>query len=239
MRRRRRTRRRPYRRRRRLRRYRKRRRLMPVGGFPSAKLVKLRWVYVHTVNAGAGMSYDETAFIANSAAGPLYEVDTHEPVNYHYWMNRYQYCVVLGSRMTVYPMLSAAVNSGLMLGLQLKTINSAFRGDEGTVSELLQTTGFRWIHLYDPSRKYKLTMSFKATKFFRKNKGSIIGDAAYRHVVDDYPGTKAFFNLVGVTPDAGDAGAVTCRILIDYYCLLTEETRDAADDAADEPEAME
>lgn len=202
------------------------RRVLPIGGFGTSSLVRLRYAEVLTYNPTAG-NIAINAFRANSVFDPNYTGAGHQPSNYDRWAANFDRYTVVGSRCLVQPFetLASGVNPGMILlhlsedGTDLSTAH-ATGGIENILEQPRLTFGARSFGQNNGGRNPSLTKYFSAKKFF---KGFKAGADPYSSDISTNPTEGAFFEVAVVSPDdSSDPGSIKVRIIIDYIVLFSE-----------------
>jgi len=214
---------RPYKKRRVIRR---RKRVLPVGGFPSSKIVKLRYVETISFDAGTG-SYALNNFRANSIFDPNSTGVGHQPSNFDRWALLYDRYTVLGSRCKVdlVPQSTNTEPGIIVLHLSEAGDDITLAHGSGGINNILEqprmsATRRNYYANNGPGIK-PLYKSFSAKKFFSVK--NIVGLTPYSADIATNPVEGAFYEVAVVSADdVNNPGAIKLRITIDYIAMLTE-----------------
>lgn len=205
---------------------RKRRKIrkLPLSGFPSQKMVKLRYVDELRITSTIGNSNTQSVpFVANGLFDPYYPIGGHQPKGFDQWMAVYNHYNVLGAKINVKCVSTQSHNCcwGVTLTPDNGTMNNL------TLTEALENRYNRgakyisWDNGTFATRNNKpLTCTYSQKKQFGKNstqKGDLTGDAA------NNPTEKQFFE-VWLGKIQGDTSVKTLDFIvtIDYIALFTE-----------------
>lgn len=218
---------RPRRRRRKFTRRRKARVRRPIlSGFPSRKLVKLRYVDTGLVLDAASGSMAQDIYRANSVFDPYQPIGGHQPMGFDQWALIYNKYTVLGAKMTMEysPLSTSNVVPGRM-GILLSSDTTGV-SHYTSINNLLESklTGSNYkeigatINMYSGNR-VKVSKTFSAKKFF--GKVNVIDGSANSADVTANPGNEAFFiPWVSAIASAQDPGALNFTIRIDYIVMF-------------------
>ena len=200
---------------------------LKIGGFSNREIVKLRYVETQTINPGAGPSMNVVTYKANDAHQP--GTSTHQPSNYDRWERIYSRYTVVGAKMRVYPIVTTNTN---VIPRTLITCLSHDGGDissifaAGGLNNLIEQPNLRTNLKYSISgvnnQQYNgLPIKFSAKKYFGTK--NIVGTTPYQAGVGGPPSNLAYFEIgYGSADGANDPGAMTCRVIIDYYVVFSE-----------------
>lgn len=194
-----------------------------IGGFPKSKAVKLRYVDRVSIDAATAIPAVHY-FWANGMYDPDYTGVGHQPSNFDRWMEIYDHYTVLGSRITVVPVLGDTVaQAACIYGVML---TDSFTGLTGiNNNNLLEQPGSRYSKFpfgQDTSKNSKITHRFSARKFFGKNNKSMIGDGSYRGDASNNPSENAMFAVWAQDTCGNNPPSLCFYVYIDFYAILTE-----------------
>lgn len=201
--------------------------ILRVGGFPTSKLVKLRYVETISFDPGAGL-VSVNAFRANSIFDPNSTGVGHQPSNHDRWANLYDRYTVLGSLAKVYLVptgATAAVTPGtVLLHLSESGTDIATAHASGGIENILEQPRLSSSHRnYGNSNGpyFKpLVKGFSAKKFFGVK---VKGVSPYTADMGANPTEGAFFEVAVASSDnTNDPGAIKLRVMIDYIVFLSE-----------------
>lgn len=225
--RRRRRRRRPYSRRRRYARVRR-----PIlSGFPSRKMVKLRYVDTGLVLDPAGGSIAQDIYRANSILDPYQPVGGHQPLGSDQWSQIYNQYTVVGAKFTMrYANLSITNLTPGRFGVLLSsdTIGTA---SFTTINNLLesklvgQNTRVCGTQPYGIGKPPQVVKMFSAKKFFGKvnviDGSANSGETGDGIVTGTNPGNEAYFiPWCSAQASGQNPGAMNFDIIIDYIVIF-------------------
>lgn len=220
------------RRRRRRRPYSRRRRYSRVprpvlSGFPTKKLVKLR--YVDTgINLDApagGMAY--TVYRANSVYDPYQLTGGHQPMGYDQWAEIYNKYTVIGSKCTMifHPTAASNLTPG-RFGLMISS-DTAGTSHYTTINNLLESklvgSNHRMFGPYDSSAisKSSVVKTFSPRRFF--GKADVVDGSANTAAVTTNPGNEAYYiPWVASIASGQDPSVATFTVQIDYIVQFSD-----------------
>lgn len=220
--------RRPYRRRRTYRRRRmvSARRYPVLSGFPSRKLVKLR--YVDTgVNLDPGVgNIAQVVYRANSVYDPYQTGVGHQPMGFDQWAAIYNKYTVLGAKMTMtFTPLSTSNSIPGRMGILLSSDTagtSAFTSINNLLESKLVGMNVKTYGLVENigDKRYATSVKkFSAKKFF--GKVNVVDGSANSADVTGNPGNEAYFiPWAAAQANAQDPAVATFTITIDYITLF-------------------
>jgi len=198
----------------------------PIGGFPQAKYVRLRYVEHVTMDPGADLLV-RYSFRANSLYDPNHTGVGHQPAGFDEWMERYNHYTVLGSKMT-----AQFINPGethLTPGYAgiILTANETDASSFTSIDNLLESrlsTKFRpaGLVLGNTNSTTILKSMFSAKKFFHISKATMVGNTAYSGTSGSDPTEGAYFSLCYASINGNNPEQITVRVSIDYYAVFTE-----------------
>lgn len=222
--RRRRFRRRPIRRRRFMRRRRRAVRRLPLGGFPTSKLVRFRYVQEIQLNAGvAGIATH--LFRANSLFDPDFLLGGHQPMGYNEWMARYNHYTVIGSRcvVTYAPSVTASVLPAYfgvnLSGDAAATYTSVEHLLEQRFTRRSHGVAGMSYHLVNDKRA-TVQCHFAARKFFGSS--FVVGVEPYRGGAASNPTEQAYFEIWTASVGGNDPATLNLLVNIDFIAVLGE-----------------
>lgn len=196
-----------------------------LGGFPSSKMVKLRYAQEVSMTGGVGQVH---VFRANSLYDPDSTGTGSQPANFDRWMAVYDHYTVLGARITVrHSPTSTTDQAPAYTGILLSDDGTSSSGM--TVSTIMEQSGQRTYPrilglVNDINRS--LSLNFSASKFFGKTKASLIGDGTYRGTSLANPTEQAYFEIYQKPVGGNTPGVFNYMVIIDYIAVLTEKKVD-------------
>jgi len=190
-------------------------------GFPSNKVVKLRYhEIVNETSAGFSLYYN---LIANGLYDPNYSGGGHQPLGYDQWTQFYNHYVVLGSKISVKIIVpvQTAFTQAFQCALKLTDDPSAPTFDNA----LFEGSKTRWKTL-SPSTTHAATVTvggkYSAKKFFNlgdvKDNVTRIGAPNGNNPTDIAVYQIVLFNQMG----GGIPENITYEITIDYIVSWSE-----------------
>lgn len=197
---------------------------LSTSGFPTQKVVSLRYAECVGLNAGAGViaSY---AFRANSIFDPNSTGTGHQPYAHDQWAILYNHYVVLGSKITVHASVSNTTGQ-----YQANGIVGIHLDDDGTLpgtttQEMMELprTKYSRVNLSSVSNKgVRVSKNYSARRFHGikdvKDNINRIGAA-----VGANPTEQAYFVIwYGSTDSAEDSTSLALAVQIDYIIQYTE-----------------
>lgn len=201
-----------------LRRKRHRRKKLPLTGFPSKKLCRLRYcdtIWLDPTATGVDSHY----FCSNG----LYDTDItgtgHQPLGFDQWMTIYNHYNVLGARIKMTPLIqneTASASGYYGIILDDNTTFSYTSGPE--IIESKQGKGAVLLTNMPANKPKSAWRSFSSKKFFGhsaledSNKGSSSAN----------PTEKAYFGTWMSSITSSDPTGVNFMIEIEYIVLFTE-----------------
>lgn len=216
-------------RKRRARKRRKSRVPMPLGGFSNTKMVRLRKVFEHSLDAGAD-GYSYALFRTN---GLNYITNTSTPTrpsNFLLHCNAYERYVVLGAKITSTFIPSSSDSNtkfgymGIYLGHTEAAINTVLAQGIGRLLEQKEAIKTKKVAGNEYGKPTTITHTFSPSKFFGKTK-------TYIKTSNDYVGTAALDpvepNLAYFSPfiksiNNNDPDACVMITQLDYIVMFQE-----------------
>lgn len=196
---------------------------LPLNGFPASTMARLRFVTEKSLDASVSDPIAWINFRANSAYDPDEQLGGHQPTGFDEFMNIYNHCTVVGSKIKVTP-YQLANGAIAYLGIGLFA-DSTDAGTYNSVPKLLASSQFAGTKLLtgvngQAPKPISITKSFSAKKFFGTK--NIVGKGFYRHSATANPSEQAFFTVAQGSASASNAGVVHLLIEIDYICVFSE-----------------
>lgn len=206
------------------RKYRRRRktyigRAMP--GFPSNKIVKMRYVDRQVLNPGVS-TIGGWVYRANSIHDPDFSGLGHQPLGHDQWEQYYNHYVVLGSKINVKFMYDATnANTGQAVGVYLSDDQTYPSDVDNLMEQGLGKYRVMAAVNYDPNCP-SITNKFSAKKYFNvkdvKDNVTRIG-ATFGANPTDMANYIVWASALNPTVDLGDTWILTT---IDYIVALSE-----------------
>lgn len=206
-------------------------RRLTLSGFPTSKMVKLRYVADGiSLNAGAAITSSHV-FRANSVYDPDYSTTGHQPMGFDQWALIYNKYTVVGSKITVKftPTTTNNITPGYLgvcLGTSPTALSSYTSIDNILESKLVGTNVKTVGQLYfsntnsDTYNFPTVKKHFSAKKFFGvKN----IGDgSSYSAITSTNPAQDAYYTVWHAATAGNDPGQIYVQVMIDYITLFKE-----------------
>jgi hypothetical protein len=162
---------------------------MPIGGFSNTKMVRLRKVFEHSLNAGAD-GYSYALFRANGLNFISNTSTPARPSNFLLHCNAYERYVVLGAKITTTFVPTGNDSNtkfgymGVYLGHTEASINTILAQGIGRLMEQKEAIRTRKVAGNEYGKPVSITHTFSPSKFFGKTK-------QYIKTSNDYVGTAA------------------------------------------------
>ncbi len=201
---------------------------LPVGGFGTRYLAKLRYVQNVTLDAGAG-TFSVNAFRANGMFDPDSTGVGHQPSNFDKLASIYDTYTVIGSQIKAYwvPTSSTvlAIPPVLVIHLSEDGTEIATAHGSGGVSNVLEqpriSRTIKYVGQATTSDTPPLVKNFSAKKFFGIS--NFVGKHPYSADITADPTEGAFFEVACISPDdAVNPSEAVIRIEIEYVAVWTE-----------------
>lgn len=202
---------------------------LPLGGFPTKLMVRLKYVEHVSLNPAAGAAAIQV-YRANSLFDPNFTGIGHQPSNYDKIATIYDRYSVVGAKIKVYPVWTSSTTSvtpgTLIVHLSQDGTDLNVAHGSGGISNMLEqpriTRTIRNLGVINNYvKELPLMRFFSAKKFFGK-KADLYADP-YSADIAANPTEVAFFEVAYVSSDdANDPGAMTFRVEIEYIALMTE-----------------
>lgn len=200
-------------------------RQMRLGGFPQRMCVKLRYVQEATLSVGATVS-TSVEFKANDVYDPDYSGVGHQPMGFDQWMTVYDHFQVIGSKISVRPVISGSTSPTIAPYWGIVTTDATGRYNGKTLDYILEMSGtergrhglnHNWSTLMGPG--LVKTAKYSMRKFFGSKKlgqDKLIGSASAS------PTEDVMFALWGCGIGGADPATVNFIVQIDYIVVFTE-----------------
>lgn len=203
------------------------RKSLPLSGFPSKKLVKLRYVDTGLIlDAGVGLIAQDI-YRANSVFDPYQPAGGHQPMGFDQWALIYNKYTVISAKMTMkYATLSVTNLTPGRFGILLSSV-TAGTTDFTSINSLLESklTGMNvkqcGAFTYGTQRQPQVSKSFNAKRFFGKK--DVVDGSANSALVNTNPGNEAYFiPWVSAVNNTQNPGAMNFDIYIDYVVQFSD-----------------
>lgn len=204
------------------------RRSLVLSGFPSKKLVRMRYVDTSVTLNSSNIANDSAVFRANSVFDPDFTNagTNHQPMSFDQWALIYNKYTVVSSTISVSYTPTAAANlTPGYLGITLGTDSDPL-ANFSTIDNILEsklTSGYRVVGAFPTSNNSlsrPLIKKFNSKRFFGKI--NVVDGNALSANVTTNPSEVAYFSVWMTSIDGNDPGATSLHIKIDYDVLFHE-----------------
>jgi hypothetical protein len=207
---------------------------LPLGGFSSSKVVKLRYVQQSTLDAPSN-SYSHQTFLANGL-NYIYQPNSgsptrHDPANFLRNMESYGNYCVLGSQCKVTFITDGTSNlipSFCGIYLAREQVNEFKNIISGGINKMYeQPRNVRFRRVFGPSQSSNgmtISMNFSGSKFFNVTRTNYRDEPDFQGTVVYDPATAAYFQPFTCSVNGNNPGKVVAIIQIDYIVRLTNRT---------------
>lgn len=207
--------------------------IMPLGGFPKSKVVKLRYVQQSTLDAAAN-GYSKQTFLAN---GLNYIFQTSnptrtDPANFLRNMDSYETYCVLGARCKATFITDGTSNlqpsyCGIYLARSQADIDNILVN--GITKLFEQPRNVRFRRVFGPSQSSNgmtITMNYSSSKFFQTTPTNYRDSKEYQGTASTDPSdpNAAYFQVFSHSVNGNNPGKCVVIIQIDYIVRLTDTT---------------
>lgn len=199
-----------------------------LSGFPSRKLVKLRYTKTNvTLDPGAGLTASYT-FRANSVFDPDFSGVGTQPMAFDQWASIYErYCVV-GARMKIYITPAVVNNNGnpCYMGITLgpHTDNLSRFTTIANILESKHTRGWQLVNnsntVIGRSGMKTLSRKFSAKKAFGIT--NVLDDSDYGAAVSANPANQHYFQVWAASIGGNDPSLIDMTVMIDYIVMFQD-----------------
>lgn len=201
-------------------------RRLPLTGFPSKKLIRLRYTHSLNLDGGASGAVAKATFRLNGMFQPLNTATTHQPLGFDQWMTIYDHFTVLGSKINVKvsPVLAEASLINTIPGAYGIIVDDNATIDYLTAEQIIESKQGGQVKYFGypstNSRTNQVTKKFSAKKFFGNS--AIVGKSLYRGTSAADPSEGAFAHVWAAGMGGSDPGNVLVTVTIEYIAMLTE-----------------
>lgn len=197
---------------------------MRLSGFPSSKMVKLKYVDTVTIDMNSGTEQiGKHVFRANSLFDPDYALGGHQPLGFDQWAAIYDHYCVVGSKITATALNVTNANGGpYRFVLRLDDTDRTWT----TWSHIMEHPGTspmaQYGHPVDAGTGHaSVSQTFSAKKFFKTSR--ILSDDRFNSLVTANPSEDALFTLFANNASSTfDPSTVYFQIEIEYIAVFTE-----------------
>lgn len=202
-------------------------RSLVLSGFPTSKVVRLRYVTQTALDSNPlTLPIATVVYRANDMFDPEVALGGHQPMGFDQWMALYDHFTVIGSKISV--KFINNTNGARVPGLCGIMLNDTTRIGQGnsitTLEQLLENryrTGVTLGNIAGDMRQtVTKTMRFSSRRFFRKK--AIVGDDLYRGSRTSSPQEDAVFEVFYTTIGSNDPTVINLLVTIEYIAVLTE-----------------
>jgi len=197
---------------------------LSLGGFPTKKLVHLRYHDFITLNptVAGGASH---VFTANGLYDPNITGTGHQPNGFDQLMGLYNHYTVIDSTIRVRPVPTTGANTTPMIWDVLVSDSTSLASIATTNDMIESRMGSGQMFLAGSERGYNaqpftLKRRFNSKRFF--SVPDIVGKADYRGNIAANPQEQAFYHIWGGDINGSDPQIFTFSVLIDYVAVMTE-----------------
>lgn len=204
-----------------------------LSGFPSRKLVKMRYIdQTISLDPGTGIGFTSNhTFRCNGVFDPDFTGIGHQPMSYDQWATIYNKYTVVGAKITVKYQNDGTNKTPGWLGVTLSKDPASPATKFSSINNLLESklTGMniKQVGMIYPSQTSsrgvqgtQVTKSFSAKKFFGVT--NVRDSDHLTSLVDTTPASPAYFHVFGCSIDGNNPGAINLLVQIDYIVLFTE-----------------
>lgn len=203
---------------------RRQRRLRTIAlrpGFPSEKIVRMRYSQHITLNPGLA-SYDKYTFRANSIFDPDWSGAGHQPLGHDQWQTFYKNYVVIGSKLTAHILQDVSASEGIIFTGNVDRDTTV----SGDYNNVIENGKSRYILRSGTANQSptvnKFVLKYSPKKFWNvtdlKDNQDHIGANFGNNPTD-----TAFYNLVLYPLSvATDPATYEILVTIDYLVLCSE-----------------
>lgn len=197
---------------------------LPLGGFKSSQVVRLRYVTGISLDA-SGVSYAKYIFGANCLYDPDITGAGHQPSNYDVWAVRYKNWSVLGSKITATVTPDDNANLipgyvGIYMSENKTEAEDALNLGIATVCEQQSSRSVIFKRCPGanqlPSNGLTLTQTFSPARTFGKSKKYLRDAKDYSGVIGANPTERAYFTLWQMNINSTNPGQVNLLVKIEF-----------------------
>lgn len=197
-------------------------RMAKMGGFPTSIIVKMRYAESFSINPASTGLASEYNFCANGVYDPNLTGGGHQPMGFDQWSTNYNHYRVLGSRITIRPILDSTTSPTppVYAGVQLQDTTGRLTTKD--IDFLMEQKGiagggFGILHMVNREPK-AVSAKFSARKFFANST-----DQDMNAPVTSNPVEQAIFTCYALGAYSGiDPPAVYFQATIDYIVKFYE-----------------
>lgn len=206
---------------------------LPLTGFPSKKLIRLRYCTEVNINPPASGNVVAHYFNANGMYDPDHTGTGHQPLGYDQWATIYDHYTVLGAKIHVQqtPNGTADTQSAFLPGVFGVFIDDDTSLSYTKVSEVIESKqngamgsyrSYGYPQTLTSGTNPNIVKKFSTKKFFGVR--DVVGKHDYRgSFIGSNPSETAYFVLWAGAPDgAQDVPSMTFMVTIEYIAMCTE-----------------
>lgn len=205
----------------------KKHRTLPIGGFPKSKMVKFRYVAEVNINAPlAGIA--SHVFSANGLYDPDLTGVGHQPGNFDKWMTVYDHYQVLGSKITVTPILDSTSGVSPTAYIGILKADSTPKASTMSVTEILEQKMGRFSRVpvgalnWGSVKRRSVVNTYSASKFFGKTKAVTLGDDTQKGNVSNNPAEQCYYEVWCGSVNGNDPLTHSFLVEVEYITILSE-----------------
>lgn len=191
-----------------------RRAVLPLSGFPSNKLVKLRYCDNITIKETT-LSQANYLFSCNSLYDPNTTGTGHQPYGFDQWGTVYNHYEVLGCKITLLVSIAGSAQTGVLVGIN--------QSDDTTVpvnvTQLMESNAATYRLCVAQSAPTYLVSKWSQKKNFPGKRG----DDSMMSSFSGSPAEQMYFNIWAASADQSTIlQTVSIQVKIDYIAKLSE-----------------
>ena len=202
------------------------RRSLPVSGFPSRKIVRLRYAQTINLNASGTGTPVHHNFCANGMYDPDLTGTGHQPMGFDQWMTVYDHYTVLGSKCTARYIPNTTTDFAPMaFGIMLT--------DDGTfpyldIDAIVESRAGGRAYRLGALNNSATSRNLSVTRFFSAKKAlgrpTVVGEEELKGSAIANPTEQSHFQIWCVNPTSAGNDPPPCSfmVIIEYIAMLTE-----------------
>lgn len=202
------------------------RRSLPLSGFPSRKIVRLRYAENINLNAtGTGTPVHHT-FSANGMYDPNISGVGHQPMGFDQWLAIYDHYTVLGSKCTVRYIPTTATDFAPMAFGCMLTDDTTFPYTD--LDAILESRAGGRNYRLGATLNSATSKGLSVTRFFSAKKAlgrpTVVGEEELKGSSITNPTEQSHFQVWCVNPTSAGNDPPVCSfmVIIEYIAMLTE-----------------
>lgn len=191
-------------------------------GFPSNKIVTMRYATGLSLDIAAGGVTDVVSYRANGPYDPDVAVGGHQPMGYDQFESYYKRLTVIGSKITVvfaYTDLTA-VKGLAAVGITLDN-DTSIRSSPGAQIEDGKSV-WKYITTDGTTPGFASMSATFSPKSFFSIKDIADNEARIGSLTTGLPAQQAYFNIWAGSTTSDDMPAISAHAVIEYTCLYSQ-----------------